>query len=401
MPKRRGHGEGSIYKRKDGRFCAQVTVGRDATGKPKRRYIYGKTAKEVQEKKTRLLADQLNGLPVDASKQSVGEFLHAWLEDAVKGTVAPRTYARYESLVRVHIIPAIGGIRLSKLTAQHLQRFYHQKQEAGEHDKARKCHVALHRALGQAVRWGLIPRNIADLVDAPRVARKEMKVLTPEEVRRFLDAAQGDRFYALYVVAITCGLRLGELLGLRWEDINFDEGTLQVRRQLQWLKGGPQFTEPKTKHSRRTVFLPRLAVAALKEHRKKQREERLRLGEVWQDNGLVFCTEIGTPINPPNLQRRSFRPILKRAGVPIIRFHDLRHTCATMLLLEGTNPRVVQEQLGHSNIATTLGLYSHVLPSMKKQVADTMENILTMKPGIRVSESDSNLTAMTAKPGGK
>lgn len=390
MPKRRGHGEGSIYQRKDGRWCATVTVGRDATGKLKRRYIYGATAKEVQEKKTRLLADQLNGLPVEPSKQNLKQFLETWLEDTAKTSVAPRTYARYESLVRVHIVPALGNIALGKLSAQHLQRFYRQKQEAGEHNIAKKCHVLLHRALGQALRWGLVPRNVADLVDAPRVPHKEMKVLTPEEAQKFLEAAQGDRFYALYALAIACGLRLGELLGLKWEDIDFGAGTLQVRRQLQWVKGGPQFMEPKTKQSRRTIFLPPLAVTALKEHRKKQREERLRLADVWQDNGLVFCTEIGTPINPPNLHRRSFRPILERAGVTRVRFHDLRHTCATLLLMEGTNPRVVQEQLGHSNIATTLGLYSHVLPSMKKQVADTMESILTARHRIRSSKVDSN-----------
>ncbi|HHY33350.1 MAG TPA: site-specific integrase [Firmicutes bacterium] len=381
MSKRRGHGEGSIYQRKDGRWCATVTVGRDATGKPKRRYIYGRTRKEVQEQLTKLLADAQGGLPIDVTKQTVGQFLLHWLNDTVRGSRAPKTYLRYESTINTHLIPALSNIPLAKLAPQHLLRLYRELQDAGGHDKAHKCHATLHCALSTAVKLGLIPRNPADLVDAPRVERKEMRVLTPEETARLFDAARGDRYYALYVLAATCGLRLGELLGLKWQDIDFDAGTLQVQRQLQWITGaGPTFKEPKTKGSRRTIYLPRLAIDALKEHRKRQAAERLKLGEVWQAQDLVFPSEIGTPANPSNIYKWSWHPILEKAGLPRIRIHDLRHTAASLLLLANENPRVVQELLGHSDISTTLGIYSHILPSMKQRVAATMDRILSPQP---------------------
>lgn len=387
MPKHRGHGEGSIYKRKDGRFCAQVTVGRDATGKLKRRYIYGTTAREVQEKKTRLLADRLNGLPVDVTKQTVGQYLLDWLENVVHGTLAPKTYLRYRSTVTKHLVPALGNIPLAKLSPQHLQRFYRELQNGGGHDKAHKCHATLRCALNRAVRMGLIPRNPANLVDTPKVQRKEMRALTPEETTRLFEAARDDRFYALYVLGATCGLRLGELLGLKWEDIDFEEGTLQVRRQLQWIDGeGPRFTEPKTKGSRRIIYLPGVAIDALKEHRKRQAAERLKLGEVWQDDGLVFPSEIGTPANPSNIYAWSWHPILEKANLPRIRIHDLRHTAASLLLLANENPRVVQELLGHSNISTTLGIYSHILPSLKRRAAATMDSILSPRPDQRKAQ---------------
>ena len=377
MAKRRGNNEGSIFQRKDGRWAAFITTGRDAVGRQKKRWFYGKTRKEVQEQLTKVLAEAQQGMPIDPTKQTVGQFLTQWLEDTVKGSCAPKTYLRYESSVRVHIIPALGQIPLAKLSPQHLQHFYREKQKAGENDKAHKCHAVLRRALNMAVRWGLIPRNPATLVDPPRVERKEMQILTPEEVNRLLDAAQDDRYSAFYVVAVTCGLRLGELLGLKWSDVNLNTGAVHISRQLQWIKGeGPRFKEPKTKGSRRTIYLPDLALNALKEHRKKQIEERLRLGEIWQDNDLVFPSEIGTPANPSNIYKWSFHPILEKARLPKIRVHDLRHTCASLLLLQGENPRVVQELLGHSSVSITLQLYSHVLPSLKKQIAKTMDRIL-------------------------
>lgn len=381
MPKRRGHGEGTIFQRKDGRWCAAITTGRDASGKLKRSYIYGKTRKEVQEELTKSLRDQQQGLLVDPSRQTVREFLMRWLEDCVKGTAAPKTYEDYGCVVRRHLIPTIGPIQLTKLSPQHLQRLYREKQDSGLTRMVQLIHAVLHRALNQALKWNIVPRNVADAVDVPRVAKKEMRALSPEEAGKFLEAAQDDRLHALYVLTVSTGLRLGEVLGLKWLDTDLDAGTIQVQRALQWGKDGFYFTEPKTARSRRIVMLPAMAVTALKKHRAKQAEERLALGEVWQDIGMVFTSTIGTPLNPSDLRNRSFHKILERAGLPRIRFHDLRHTAASLLLAAGENPKVVQEMLGHSTIRMTMDTYSHTIPSLQKQAAAKMDSILTAASG--------------------
>ena len=399
MPRRKAEkssrsrrGFGSVYQRKDGKWVGEATIGRRADGGRDRRYVYADTCEEAQEKLRKLLYERDRGLLADPAKQTVGEFLSSWLRDVAKPTVRPRTYERYEIIIRRHVRPAIGAIRLSKLTPQHLQNLYRRMLEAGLTSTTRQAHAILHRALGQAAKWNLVPRNVADLVDAPRVPKKEMRVLTPEEAQRFLAAAEGDRFYALYVLAVTCGLRQAELLALRWEDLELERGTLQVRRQLQWVKAeGEQrkgkkraepkwvLTEPKSAKSRRVVVLPTIAVDALKKHRVRQMEERLRLGEVWQDYGFVFTTETGTPVHKSNLLNRSFFPLLAKAGLPKVRFHDLRHTCATLLLSEGIHPRLVQEQLGHSQISLTLDTYSHVLPALQKECGAAMDRLFGTK----------------------
>lgn len=377
MPKRRGPGEGSIYQRQDGRWVAEIYVSRDSAGKRRSKYFYGATQKEVLGKRTRALSDRQRGLPVDPDRQTVKDFLTRWLADSVKGKNAPRTHESYSGVVNRHIIPAIGHLRLTKLTPQHLQHLYQVKQEEGLTRAVRLMHAVLHRALDQALRWGLVYRNVADAVDAPRVTRREMQVLSPEQAGQFLDASRGDRLHALYVLAIGCGLRQGELLGLKWADVDWDNSTLQVQRQLQYMNGEFVFSEPKSQKARRTVALPALAVAALKTHKAKQAAERLALGPVWEDNDLVFTSEAGAPLHKSSLRIRSFNPILERAGVPKVRFHDLRHTAATLLLARGVHPKLVQEQLGHSQISLTLDTYSHVLPTMKKDVAAQMDAILT------------------------
>lgn len=371
--------KGSIQQRGKNSFRIIIPRGRDpVTGKYKRDYFtFHGTKKEAEAYRLELL-HQLNiGTYTGPCKATVGEFLTQWLEDSVKGSVAPKTYKQYEVILKVHLLPAIGGIQLNKLSPQHLVHLYRQKQEAGSPYTARQCHALLHKALGQAVKWGIISRNPADVVDRPKVPRKEMRTFTPEEAARFLEAARNDRLYPLYVLAVTCGLRQGELLGLKWEDVDLKAGILQVKRQLQWIKGGFIFREPKSTKSRRTITLPTLALSTLKKHRKIQAQERLALGEAWQDYGLVFCTEIGTPLNPSNIFNRSFKPLLEKAKLPRIRFHDLRHTAATLLLAQGVHPKLAQEYLGHSQISLTMDTYSHVVPSLQKEVAKAMDKILT------------------------
>jgi integrase len=282
--------------------------------------------------------------------------------------------------VRVHIKPVLGRIKLKALTPAHVRGLYREKLDDGLAPRTvQYIHVTLHKALKDAVMDGLIPRNVTDAVRAPRGKGKEINALSPDQARAFLEAANevGDRFEALYVLATTAGLREGEMLGLKWEDLDFDAGTLSVRRTLSEARCGRFFEAPKNGKGR-SIQLTRQAVEALRSHRKRQNEERLRLGGLWEDRSLVFPAQVGTPMNAKNLTVRSFKPLLERAGLPhSVRIHDLRHTCATLLLGRGVHPKIVQELLGHATIAITLDTYSHVLPNMQGEAVSAMEGVLS------------------------
>lgn len=265
---------------------------------------------------------------------------------------------------------------LTRLSPQHLQRLYATKLETLSPTTVNHVHAVLHKALSNAVRWGAVNRNVADLVDPPRNRPFEIATLTAHEARTFLDAASGNRLEALFVLAVTTGMRQGELLGLRWRDVDFDACALQIRGSMQATPDGLRIMEPKTRTSQRRVTLSREPVDALRRHRVAQAEERLQLGAAWEDNGLVFANVVGRPIAAGNLLRRSFEPLLKRAGLPRIRFHDLRHTSATLLLGRGIHPKIVAEMLGHSRVGTTLDRYSHVTPTMQREAAEAFDLIL-------------------------
>lgn len=376
MAKKRGNGEGSIYQRKDGRWVGQYTMY-TAKG-PKYRYIYGKTRKEVAEKLAKTIVDRDSSLVFDAGKMTLGEYLDRWLSDSVRGTVRVSTYERHEEIVRLHIKPSLGRIGLKKLTPAHVRGLYSEKLDSGlAPATVRKIHSTLHKALSQAVSDGMVPRNGAE-VKAPRPTPEEMHPLSEDEAQAFLEAASesGDRFEALYVLAITTGLRRGELLGLRWDDVDLDRGALRVGRALVREGGRHTLGETKTRRGRRQINLTPRTVNALKAHRKKQLEGKMRLTGLYKDRGLIFASEVGTPMNPENLVKRSFKPLLKKVGLPEIRFHDLRHTCATLLLSRSVHPKLVQELLGHATIAMTLDTYSHYLPSMGDQTAGAMGDAL-------------------------
>jgi integrase len=317
-----------------------------------------------------------DGLPILGERQSVRQYLEGWLE-SVRPSLRPRTFDRYEQYLRLHAIPEIGRLPLAKLGPQHLQRLYATRLESGlSPTSVAHLHAVLHRALDQAAKWGLVTRNVASLATRPRIKRQEMATLSPEQAKAFLEAAQGDRLEALYVLALTTGMRQGELLALRWRDVDLEAGTVQVRATLQRTRDGFTLVEPKTASSRRQVALAETAVANLRRHRAAQGEERLRLGPAWEDNDLIFANEVGRPIEATNLIRRSFHRLLERAAVPRIRFHDLRHTAATLLLAQGMHPKVVADMLGHSQIAVTLNLYSHTTPAMHRQAALAMDALL-------------------------
>lgn len=372
--KRRGHNEGSIYRRKDGRWTAVLTIGGG-----KRKYYYGRTRAEVQAKLASAAAGLSNGLTPPASERlTLGQFLNGWLSDTVKPSVRPSTFRGYESKVRIHILPSLGKQPLAKLTPQKLEAFFNQKRMAGlAPQTVQHLRAIVRAALNDAVKWGLVGRNVATLVDGPRVPHRDIQPLSPDEARQLLEAVATHRLGALFSVALAVGLRQGEALGLRWDDIDLDAGTLTVRKALQRIDGEFQLVEPKTARSRRTIALPSAAIEALRRHRARQMEERLMAGSTWgNDWGLVFTTATGQPLQGTNVTR-TFQQLLARAGLRRQRFHDLRHSCASLLLAQGVHPRVVMETLGHSQIGLTMNTYSHVLPPLQREAAAKMDEVLT------------------------
>lgn len=374
---KRGNGEGSIYKQRDGLWAACVTVEGN-----KRKYFYGKTRKEVQEKLAKALHEQQQGTLVETSKQSVEQYLTSWLENTQRHSVRPRTYERYEEVVRLHIVPVLGKHQLQKLTVQHVQAFYAKKLDDGlSATTVGHFHNVLHKALENAVRWNLIPRNICDLASPPRRKRFEPHQLTLEQIKRLLAATEGHEMEALFKLALATGMRRGEIMGLKWQDIDFDAGVLQVKRVLSRVPSklpgiGYVEAEPKTETSRRSIVVASFALEALKEHRVHQLEAKLKVGPAWQDHDYVFCTSIGTHLNPTRDILDQLKLLLKKADLPDIRFHDLRHCVATLLMGMGVPARVVQEILGHSNVTITLGVYSHVQPTMQREAVERLNRML-------------------------
>lgn len=380
-PRGRGPGEGTIYQRKDGRWVGEVDLGHQIgpDGKRRRRRIqhYGATQREAREKLAEALKKQRENVPVAVDRQTVDDYLHRWLVDVATPKVRPMTLRGYEQIVRTHLVPGLGHHKLGKLSPQHVQELLNAKSAAGLSPRTvHHVRAVLRQALGQAVKWGLVSRNVAALVDPPRAVRHEPAFLTPAQARAFLDAVRDDRLEALYSVAVSLGLRQGEALGLHWRDVDLDQGTLRVRVALQRVGGQARLVEPKSAQSRRTVAMPPSVVAALRAHRARQLRERLAAGERWRDQGLVFATTIGTPLDARNVVRR-FKAALRRAGLPDMRWHDLRHTCASLLLAQGVGPRTVMEILGHSQIGLTMNTYAHVMPELKRDAADLMERLLS------------------------
>ena len=333
MATRRGRGEGSISKRADGRWMAQADLGWQ-DGKRCRKAVYGHTKREVQEKLRELLHRKERGQSPVPERETIGTFLRRWL-DGKRGHVRSRTSARYEQIVRAHLLPSLARIRLAKLTPQDVAECLQRVEAAGSAYMARGAREVLRTALNQAVRWELVSRNVATLTDAPRHRARQITPLTPGQAAALLKAVASHRLEALITVAVGLGLRQGEALGLRWEDIDLDAGVLAVRQTLERAGTEPRFGEPKTARSRRTINMPDIVTVALRRHRTRQLEERLAAGPRWHESRLVFTTTIGTTMDKSRLHT-VFQGILRGAGLPSIRYHDLRHTAATLLLAQGS-----------------------------------------------------------------
>jgi len=387
MAKKRGNNEGSITRRPDGRWMAQVTIGRDpATGKPKRATFYGKTRQDVADKLTKALRDKQQGTFVAPHKLTLGEWLDTWLWEYKKPTLRPLSLTKYEGVIRRHLTPALGHIPLQDLRPEQVQHFYNAQAHQGlDAVTIRVQHLTLVQALALAEKHNLVAGNVARLAKPPRLTRKERRTLTLDEVTtQLLPALQAHRLSAAFLLLFMTGLRRGEVAGLRWQDIDWKAEVMHIRQALvrvkDYVAGRTQLVvqEPKTDSSRRTIPLPEMCLAALRHHRAAQAEERLRLGQAYTDYGLVFCGLDGAPIDPSTLGR-VFKRSLQQAGLPAIRPHDARHTFATWLLEQGVSPKVVQTLLGHSSIAITLDLYSHVSLDLEKKATATLNAALTRR----------------------
>lgn len=372
---------GQIIKRGEKTWIVRIFQGRDENGK--RRYvnktIHG-TKKSAEKYLTAKLRDKDLGINIEPASESLDKYLEKWLESVVRSRVREATYDDYKYLLDRYVSPTLGAIKLCDIRSIDIQKVYGDM--LGEKELSartvRMTHAVLSSAMKQAVRWHMLQRNPCEFVDLPRMARKEMQALSPEEASRFLEAAREDKLGIVLAFALATGMRPEEYLALKWSDLDIHAGTATVRRTLIWRKGGGwYFGEPKTSRSRRTIPIPRSLVGELADHRRKQAESRLKKGADYQNNDLVFASGEGTPILLRNLVRRHFQPLLTRAELsPTLRLYDLRHSCATLLLSAGENPKVVSERLGHASIVLTLDTYSHVLPSMQQAATEKLERIL-------------------------
>lgn len=365
---------GHIKQRAKGSWSIVIDLGRDATGKRKQKWstVRG-TKKEAQAELTRLLNEINTGEYVEPSRMLVREYLKRWLKDYAEPSVSPKTNERYAQIIRDNINPALGNYQLSKLKPLHIQSFYTDCLTSGRKDgkgglaaqTVLHFHRLLHRAFSQAVKWQLLARNPVDAVEPPKPQRKEMNAINEADTALLLDKLAGSVLFTPVMFAVTTGLRRGEVLALRWKDVNLDEGRITVNQSLEQTMDGLRFKSPKTERSRRQVPLPSVTLDLLKDHKRKQNEERLRLGPIYQNKDLVFPRPDGSPM-PPDSFSTNFAAFIRRSGLKHIRFHDLRHSHATQLLLQGVHPKIVSERLGHSNIGITLDTYSHVLPGMQE-----------------------------------
>lgn len=391
---KKANGEGSIYLIKTGKNKGLYGASMTSTN-GKRRYFYGKKRQDVYEKMQAALREKEQGIMVDASRQTVEHYLWYWLEQSARDHVRPRTYERYEQYVRPHLIPTLGKIKLQALSPQHIQAWKSKKLKEGlSPTTVRSMHVILHKALSDAVKLGLIARNVTEMVSPPRKAHQEMQVLTASQARQFLNAVVDQPDAALFTLALATGMRRGELLGLKWQDIDFQGSLLRVRRTLNRVPtvlgegaGLLVESEPKTMQSRRSIVLPGFAVEALQRQKQVQIEWKRYAGAAWEEHGYVFTTPLGRYIHPNTLYAR-FKALLKKAGLPAIRFHDLRHSVASLLLSSGVHPKVVQEILGHSQISMTMDIYSHVLPIMHQDAMDKLHQAFLGKDESEKEDND-------------
>lgn len=377
---------GSVFKRTRS-WAFVVEVSRSADGKRTRHQKAGFATKKDAERAMSEVIHRLGtGEYVPPAKLTFGAFLQQEWLPAIKASVRPSTFDSYSTIVLKHLSPALGETTLQQLTPARLNAFYAELLNTGRSDgrgglspkSVRNIHVTIRKALGDAVKWSFIPRNPAAFAEPPRLARagdRELKTWNPEEVRAFLEVARGERLFAAWLLATSTGMRRGEVLGLRWSDVDFERARVSVRQTLICVSYEIQFSTPKTAKGRRSLALDKSTVATLREHRKRQLEEKMAIGSLYADSGLVFCKVDGSPMHP-DLFSQQFDRMVARSSLPRIRLHDLRHTHATLALQAGLHPKVVSERLGHASVSFTLDVYSHAIPAMQEDAAERIASLV-------------------------
>ena len=368
--KRRGNKEGSIQLRPNGRWRVQVSLqGKRISYSAKTRGECQLWLKDIQK--------QIDaGLTFAGANETLLEYLDGWLV-SIKSTIRPHTWSQYSCGVHYHIAPVLGNITLKDLQADRIQQFYEYKLKSGSGKRTVEIlHSILHRALKQAVKMGIIGRNPTDATNPPRPSEREMKFLDENQVNQLLMAAKGDRDEVLYHLAIVTGMRESELLGLQWGDLDWQNRTLMVQRQAKREDRNEGYFAPlKTRAGRRTLVLGKKTIERLREHYQRQFYE-IQSEKNWKHLDLIFPSTIGTPQNQANLYRH-FVGLLKRAGLPRIRFHDLRHAAASLMLNHGVPVIVVSRRLGHSKVSVTLDIYGHMFPEMQNEAAEMIDDLIT------------------------
>jgi integrase len=372
---------GHIVQRskKKGTWSIVIELDKDAaTGKRRQQWLTVQGSKRDAERCLGETLHQLDtGVYIEPNKTRLADYLHRWLVDYVRLNLSPRTAEGYEHILQRYIIPEIGNIILTQLKPEHLQRYYSQTQNKGlSAQTVRHHHTVLHKALETAIEWGLVIRNAADAVTPPRATCPEMQTWNEDEIGKFLEAAKTTPYYALFYTALFTGARRSELLALRWQDIDFLLGQIYINRSLHVLKGGMVvYKAPKSAKGRRTVAMPPSLYLVLDEYRKAREAESLLISMSLPDGDLIFST-LGKPLLP-NTVTHAWIKLVRRTGIKVIRFHDTRHTHASLMLKQGIHPKVVQERLGHSTIAITLDTYSHITPGLQEAAAKRFDEAFT------------------------
>jgi integrase len=372
---KRAHGEGTISRRPDGTWEGKVSLGYSAEGKRKRKAVYGKTRQEVKSKLDDLKRQIGDGTFSDA-KLTVRMYLDQWLTEKSR-EVKPQTAEDYRYQLERYVTPIIGRLELSKLTPLKVQAMCGELADRISAQRANKCRRVLSGALSQAVRWQLIPRNPCDAVKPLKVPKTEMQLWTPEEAARFLDSTRAHRLFALFYLAMSTGMRRGELLGLRWQDIG--ENWLYVRQSVVDQRGHIMITTPKTEKGERRVALSPDVMEVMRHHLERQKTERHLLGIAWPDTGLVFTSEVGTLLHPRNFTR-TWHTLQKNAGVRKVKLHDLRHLHASMAIKSGIDPKVLADRLGHARASFTLDVYTHLFEEQRASSAVSLLDFLPSAP---------------------
>lgn len=374
---RRGNREGSIFRRRDGRWVASLTTGYDGSGRQLRKDLYARTRAEVADKLHEALKKLEEGRPLSPERQTVAQFLARWLEDVARPNVSPKTHRTYADLIKKHLEPGLGAVDLYKLDPQQVQHFLNGLSASGlSPTTVKHCRDCLRAALNVALGWNLLVRNPAALVKLPRRIRRKAQVYTREQAREFIRAMAGHRLETLFLVALCLGMREGEVLALGLADLDLDHKRLQIRHALQRVDGRLQLVPTKTEESQRSVRLPDAVVASLREHLARREQEKAWAADDWVETGRLFTTRRGTMLDARNMLREYYK-LRAASGLPKIRFQDLRHSAASLLHAAGVPSHAIQKLLGHASVRTTEEIYTHVTTDMESEAAEKMEEIVS------------------------